>query len=52
MKRIKRTFTQDERTLFFDFWKKSAGFSEIGRIIEAESLLLCPRSSMRQTHRI
>ncbi|WP_268746546.1 MULTISPECIES: hypothetical protein [unclassified Alteromonas] len=42
MKRIKRTSTQDKRTLIFDLWKQDTGFSEIGRIIEAKSLLLCP----------
>lgn len=36
MKRTKRTFTQDERTLVFDLWKQGAGFSDIGRIIEAK----------------
>lgn len=36
MKRIKRTFTQDERTLVFDLGKQGAGFSDIGRIIEAK----------------
>ena len=36
MKRIKRTFTQDERALVFDLWKQGAGFSDIGRVIEAK----------------
>ncbi len=36
MKRIKRTYTQDERTLVFDLWKQGAGFSDISRIIEAK----------------
>lgn len=36
MKRIKRTFTQDERTLVFDLWKQGAGFSDIGRIVDAK----------------
>ena len=36
MKRIKRTFTQEERALVFDLWKQGAGFSEIGRVIAAK----------------
>jgi IS30 family transposase len=36
MKRLKRTFTQDERNLVFDLWKDGAGFSDIGRVIEAK----------------
>jgi len=36
MKRIKRTFTQEERALVFDLWKQGAGFSEIGRVITAK----------------
>jgi len=35
MKRIKRTFTQDEKDLIYDLWKQGAGFSDIGRVIEA-----------------
>ena len=36
MKRMKRTFTQEERDLVFDLWKQGAGFSDIGRVIEAQ----------------
>ena len=36
MKRIKRTFTQDERALVFDLWKQGSGFSDIARIIDAK----------------
>jgi IS30 family transposase len=32
---LKRTFTNDERNLVFDLWKQGAGFSDIGRVIEA-----------------
>ena len=35
MKRIKRTFTQDEKELIFNLWKQGVGFSDIGRILEA-----------------
>ena len=36
MKRIKRTFTKDEKDLVYDLWKQGAGFSDIGRVIEAK----------------
>jgi len=36
MKRIKRTFTKDEKDLAYDLWKQRAGFSDIGRVIEAQ----------------
>lgn len=36
MKRIKRTFTQEEKDLVYDLWKQGAGFSDIGRVIEAQ----------------
>jgi len=36
MKRIKRTFTQDEKDLVYDLWKQGVGFSHIGRVIEAQ----------------
>ena len=36
MKRIKRTFTQEEKDLVYDLWKQGAGFSDIGRVIEAK----------------
>lgn len=36
MKRIKRTFTQKEKDLVYDLWKQGAGFSDIGRVIEAQ----------------
>jgi IS30 family transposase len=36
MKRIKRTFTQEEKDLIYDLWKQGAGFSDIGRVIEAQ----------------
>jgi IS30 family transposase len=35
MKRVKRTFTQDEKYLIFNLWKQGAGFSDIGRVIDA-----------------
>jgi len=33
---MKRTFTQDERDIVFDLWKRGAGFSDIGRVIDAK----------------
>jgi IS30 family transposase len=36
MKRLKRAFTTDEGNLVFDLWKDGAGFSDIGRVIEAK----------------
>ena len=36
MKRLKRTFTQAEKDLVYDLWKQGAGFSDIGRVIEAQ----------------
>ena len=36
MKRIKRTFTQQEKDLIYDLWKQGTGFSDIGRVIEAK----------------
>jgi len=36
MKHIKRTFTKDEKDLVYDLWKQGAGFSDIGRVIEAK----------------
>ncbi len=36
MKRPKRTFTFDERELVFELWKQGAGFSDIGRVIDAK----------------
>jgi hypothetical protein len=36
MKRIKRTFTPEERSLVFDLWKQGASYSDIGRVIEAK----------------
>jgi hypothetical protein len=36
MKRIKRTFTKGEKDLVYDLWKQGAGFSDIGRVIEAK----------------
>ena len=35
MKRAKRTFSQDERDLVFRLWKQGAGFSDIGRVLDA-----------------
>jgi IS30 family transposase len=35
MKRVKRTFTQDEKDLVFNLWKQGAGFSDIGRVVAA-----------------
>ncbi len=36
MTRLKRTFTQEEKNLVYDLWKQGAGFSDIGRVIEAQ----------------
>ncbi len=36
MKRPKRTFTIEEKDLVFDLWKQGVGFSDIGRIIDAQ----------------
>lgn len=33
---MKRTFTADEKELVFDLWKSGAGFSDIGRVLEAK----------------
>lgn len=33
---MKRTFTEEERNCVFDLWKQGAGFSDIGRVIEAK----------------
>lgn len=33
---MKRTFTADEKDLVFDLWKSGAGFSDIGRVLEAK----------------
>lgn len=33
---MKRTFTVVERNIFFDLWKQGAGFSAIGRVIDAK----------------
>lgn len=33
---MKRTYTQEERDLVFDLWKQGAGFSDIGRILDAK----------------
>lgn len=33
---MKRTYTQEEKDLVFDLWKKGAGFSDISRIIDAK----------------
>lgn len=35
MNRAKRTFTQDEKDLIFTLWKQGAGFSDIGRVLNA-----------------
>ena len=35
MKRVKRTFTQGQKDLVFDLWKQGAGFSDIGKVLEA-----------------
>ena len=35
MKRVKRTFTQGQKDLVFDLWKEGAGFSDIGKVLEA-----------------
>lgn len=36
MKRPKRTFTIEEKDLVFDLWKQGVGFSDIGRILDAQ----------------
>jgi IS30 family transposase len=33
---MKRTYTKEERDLVFDLWKRGAGFSEIGRVLDAK----------------
>lgn len=33
---MKRTFTEEERSYVFDLWKQGAGFSDIGRVIDAK----------------
>jgi len=33
---MKRTYTQEERDLAFDLWKQGAGFSDIGRVLDAK----------------
>lgn len=33
---MKRTYTKEERELVFDLWKQGAGFSDIGRVIDAK----------------
>jgi len=33
---MKRTYTQEERDLVFDLWKQGAGFSDIGRVLDAK----------------
>lgn len=33
---MKRTFTKEEKNLVYDLWKQGAGFSDIGRVIEAK----------------
>ncbi len=35
-KRLKRTFSQEERDLVFDLWKQGAGFSDIAQVIDAK----------------
>jgi IS30 family transposase len=35
-KRLKRTFSQEERDVVFDLWKQGAGFSDIVRVIDAK----------------
>lgn len=37
---MKRTFTDEERNCVFDLWKQGAGFSDIGRVIDAKRVLL------------
>ena len=36
MKRPKRTFTINEKELVFDLWKQGAGYSDIGRVLDAK----------------
>ena len=36
MKRPKRTFSIDEKELVFDLWKQGAGYSNIGRVLDAK----------------
>jgi len=33
---MKRTFTEEERICVFNLWKQGAGFSDIGRVINAK----------------
>ena len=33
---MKRTFTDEERNCVFDLWNQEAGFSDIGRVIDAK----------------
>jgi transposase-like protein len=35
-KRLKRTFSQEERDVVFDLWKQGADFSDIARVIDAK----------------
>ena len=35
MTRVKRIFSQEERDLVFNLWKQGAGFSDIGRVLDA-----------------
>ena len=35
MKRVKRTFTQDEKDLVFELWKQGTDFGDIGRVLKA-----------------
>ena len=35
-KRVKRTFTQEERDIVFDLWKQGAGFSDIAKVIDSK----------------
>ena len=51
---MKRTFTQQEKDLVYDLWKQGAGFSDIGRVIEAKGesqwlLLTCIKTGKGST---
>ena len=33
---MKRTYSQEERELVFDLWKRGAGFSDIAQVLDAK----------------
>jgi IS30 family transposase len=50
MKRLKRTFTTDERNFVFDLWKDGARFSDIGRVTEAKRVAKPPKIGVLQRY--